>query len=126
MYGTAYAVPMPGMFCMPVLLRSIITVLVIPRPPSWSAYPSLSEGIPIKPAVKVGVYDANDNNVGVLDHGASVSLFLIAGTPGALLGGATTVTSTVGEAEFADLDVQTAGTGYRLTADVSGMSVNRG
>jgi hypothetical protein len=75
-----------------------------------------SEGFPIKPAVKVGVYDVNGNNVGVLDPGTPVSLFLIAGTPGAMLGGATTVTSTVGEAEFDDLDVQTAGTGYRLTA----------
>src|SRR5437763_12760597 len=32
--GTAVAIP--GTPCTPVLVRSIITVLVIPRPPSWS------------------------------------------------------------------------------------------
>lgn len=70
----------------------------------------------IAPAIEVDLLDANDNNVHGEDSGTPISLYLIAGTAGATLGGTTTVTSAVGEAMFTDLTVDLAGTGYRLAA----------
>ncbi len=78
-----------------------------------------SAGAILNPAVRVAVVDATGNTV-TWSH-ANISLALGAGPAGAVLGGATTMAATAGEATFANLAVALAGTGYTLVASATGL-----
>jgi hypothetical protein len=69
----------------------------------------------ITPAVTVSVLDAA-GNLADTDNDTEVELTLTGGDGGATLSGATTMTVEEGMATFADLSVDTAGTGYQLNA----------
>src|SRR2546421_385512 len=68
----------------------------------------------LAPPVQVTAFDTLDNvATGFADN---VTVALAANASGGTLGGTTTVTAASGVATFADLSVNRAGTGYRLTA----------
>lgn len=79
-------------------------------------------GATITPAVRVGVYDANGNRVPGINMGVPITVTLGGGATGATLSGTTTVTSSQGDADFTDLAVDLAATGYTLTASADGLT----
>jgi hypothetical protein len=74
----------------------------------------------LAPAVKVRAVDASGRIV--TSETRAVTLALVGGTPGATLGGTTTVPMKGGEAIFPDLAVGRAGTGYALAASSPGLA----
>jgi hypothetical protein len=68
----------------------------------------------ITPQVRVAIQDAHGNTVDTAT--SDVSLALVGGTPGANLYGTIPITAATGVAMFADLRVDSAGTGYQLQA----------
>jgi hypothetical protein len=78
-------------------------------------------GAAISPAVKVAVRDSLGNVV--TGSTASITVALSgAGTSGAHLRGTTTVSAVSGVATFSTLSVDSAGTGYTLTATATGLT----
>jgi hypothetical protein len=77
-------------------------------------------GQAIAPAVEVQVQDAFGNPV-LDDHATQVSLVLLDGTPGAVLGGGDPLAVVAGEVSFANLTVDLAGSAYRLRAEAAGL-----
>ena len=79
-------------------------------------------GQALNPAPRVAILDAAGNLV----TGATtvVALYITAGTgsPGAVLGGNTTVAASGGIATFSNVNVSAAGSGYTLTAAASGLA----
>ena len=74
-------------------------------------------GATLTPAVQVTIQDAGGNTVGSATTAVTLSLAPNASS----LGGTTTVNASAGVATFADLSVGRAGTGYKLTANGSGL-----
>jgi subtilase family serine protease len=77
-------------------------------------------GKSIAPAVQVAIQDVNGNIVG----GATTPVTIVIGTnpgPGTLTG-TTTVSPSLGVATFSNLNINTAGTGYTLTASAAGLT----
>ena len=72
-------------------------------------------GAAITPAVKVAVEDAN-GNVETSDNATTVSLAIGTNPGGGTLSGGSAVTVATGIATFSGLSINTAGTGYTLTA----------
>jgi hypothetical protein len=83
---------------------------------------STTAGAVITPAVQVAVQDSLGNLV--TSSAASVTLAISSGTgtAGARLGGTTTVSAVNGVATFPTLSVDSAGSGYSLTASAAGLS----
>lgn len=77
---------------------------------------SVSAGIPFNPAVHVSVQDAQGNVVTGSTASITVAITSGTGTAGAALGGTLTQTAVNGIGMFANLAVDTAGTGYTLSA----------
>src|SRR3989441_776263 len=75
-------------------------------------------GHQISPAVKVRAEDAHGNKVARFM--GNVTLALVNNPGGATLSGTTTVAAVDGDATFYDLSLDKTGTGYTLTASVSG------
>lgn len=75
-------------------------------------------GATITPAVTVAVEDAN-GNIETSDNAAQVSLAIGANPGGGTLSGGAAVTVASGIATFSGLSINTAGTGYTLTASSS-------
>jgi hypothetical protein len=76
----------------------------------------------ITPVVKVAGEDAGGNVVTSFTGSVTVAFTPGTGTPGAVLGGTTTITAVNGIASFSTLFSNTAGTGYTLTATSSGLT----
>ncbi len=72
-------------------------------------------GVVITPAVKVAVEDAN-GNVETFDNTTQVTLAIGTNPAGGTLSGGSSVTVSAGIATFSGLSINTAGTGYTLTA----------
>ena len=83
---------------------------------------SVVAGSSITPAVQVAVQDAQGNTV--TGSTASVTVAITSGTgkAGANLQGTSSVAATAGVATFAGLSIDSAGTGYTLTATAGGLS----
>ena len=76
-------------------------------------------GVAFAPAVQVAVRDALGNTVPTASN--AISLSLSGGPAGATLTGTKTVSPTNGVATFANLSIDKAGSGYRLTATAAGL-----
>lgn len=76
---------------------------------------STTAGMALAPVVRVALVDANGNRVMPTTE-VDVTLALTGGTPGAMLTGTATQTTSGGEATFNGLSLQTAGSGYALVA----------
>jgi hypothetical protein len=74
----------------------------------------------LAPAIQVRAVDASGRTV--TSETRVVTLALQGGTPGAALGGTTTVAMVGGVASFSDLAVSRAGSGYALVASSAGLS----
>jgi outer membrane protein assembly factor BamB len=72
-------------------------------------------GAPVTPAVKVAVEDAN-GNIETSDNATQVSVAIGTNPAGGTLSGGSAVTVASGIATFSGLSIDTAGTGYTLTA----------
>src|SRR2546429_1915404 len=75
-------------------------------------------GHQISPAVKLRAEDAHGNKVARFT--GNVTVALVNNPGGATLSGTTTVAAVDGDATFYDLSLDKTGTGYTLTASVSG------
>ena len=80
--------------------------------------PDGGAGAALTPAVEVVVLDAQGN---VADVDEDVSVELAGGPSGAVLEGNTTVQADDGVARFSSLELDKAGTGYRLRAEAAGL-----
>ena len=93
--------------------------LAVPGPPAKLAFvqgPSnAGAGAVITPAVKVAVEDAS-GNIETSDNATQVSLGIGTNPGGGTLSGGSAVTVASGIATFSGLSINTAGTGYTLTA----------
>ncbi len=79
-------------------------------------------GAAITPAVQVTAKDALGNVVAGFTGNVTVAIASGTGTAGALLGGTKTVAAVGGVATFSDLNIDLAGSGYRLTATATGFT----
>ena len=75
----------------------------------------------ITPSVQVSVEDASGNVVTTATNAVTVAIGNNAG-PGGVLGGTLTVAAVNGVATFPGLNINTAGTGYTLTAAATGLT----
>jgi len=82
---------------------------------------TVTAGGVITPAVQVRVRDASGQTVTSFTGNVTVTITAGTGTSGATLLGTTTVAAVGGVAGFADLKINLAGTGYRLTAAAGGL-----
>jgi len=71
----------------------------------------------LAPAVQVAV---RDHGGSIVDTTLSISVSVVGGTPGAVLGGTTVATAVSGIATFSGLEIDKIGVGYRLVASASG------
>jgi hypothetical protein len=78
-------------------------------------------GAAISPAVVVTARDAQ-GNVATFSGDVTLAISTGTGTAGASLGGTTTVAAAAGVATFGGLSVDSAGTGYTLTASTAGLT----
>ena len=74
----------------------------------------------LSPSVQVTARDSTGNTITSFNGGVTVAIEVGTGTPGATLLGTTTVFAVSGVANFSDLSITKAGTGYRLAATGSG------
>ena len=81
--------------------------------------PDGTAGTPLSPAVEVVILDALGN---VVDAERTISVELVGGPSGAVLGGNTSTTSEAGVARFTTLEIEKAGTGYQLRAEADGLT----
>jgi hypothetical protein len=79
-------------------------------------------GSPLSPAVQIVVQDAQGNTVATSTASITIAIAAGTGTAGAHLGGTVTRAASAGQATFADLTIDLAGTGYRLTATSAGLA----
>ena len=79
-------------------------------------------GSSITPAVQVAVQDAQGNTVTSSTASVTVAISSGTGKTGANLRGANTFAATAGIATFPGLSIDSAGTGYTLTATASGLT----
>jgi DNA-binding beta-propeller fold protein YncE len=96
------------------LLPAVIQLKFVAQPTSTPT------AVRVAPAVTVKLTDGIGNLVAA--NGTAVTLALVGGTAGAMLGGTKTAMSAAGVATFADLSVDKAGAGYTLTASASGLA----
>jgi hypothetical protein len=90
---------------------------------SYSVQPAnTTAGATLTPAPQVAVLDGSGNVVTSSTASITVALTSGTGTAGARLGGTTTVSAVNGVATFATLHVDSAGSGYTLTASAAGLS----
>jgi hypothetical protein len=75
----------------------------------------------ISPPVRVAVRDAFGNTVTSSTAPLTIEITSGTGTAGATLSGTTTVNAVAGEATFADLSIDRAGTGYTLSTSGAGV-----
>jgi hypothetical protein len=78
-------------------------------------------GAPIAPAVVVSVLDSLGNPVAAFGGSVTVAITTGTGTTGAALRGTKTVPATGGAAAFVGLSIDSAATGYTLTATSTGL-----
>ena len=109
------------------LAAATCTVFAVsPGPPArlvFSVQPSRTAvGAVIRPAVEVGVQDAEGNTPTVLALSATVAITAGSGTPGAHLGGTATITIPGGRVTFSTLSIDSAGAAYTLTASAPGLT----
>lgn len=79
-------------------------------------------GTAISPAVQVSELDSLGNTVSSFAGTVTLTITSGAGTAGASLSGTTTVTASGGVASFSTLSIDSAGTGYTLTASTTGLA----
>jgi hypothetical protein len=79
-------------------------------------------GATISPAVQVSELDSLGNVVSTFAAPVTLSITAGSGTDGASLSGTTTVTAAGGVAKFSTLSIDSAGSGYTLTASTAGLS----
>jgi hypothetical protein len=79
-------------------------------------------GAAITPAVQVTALDAGGNTATGFVGNVTVVITAGTGTAGASLGGTRTVAAVAGVATFSTLSIDSAGTGYTLTASASGLT----
>ncbi len=90
---------------------------------AFTGQPStVQAGTLLAPAVRVAVQDALGNTVTSSAASVAVAITGGTGTPGATLGGTTTVAAVGGIAVLSDLSIDKAGTGYALTAAAGGLA----
>jgi len=90
---------------------------------TFTAQPSdVVAGAVISPSIQIAVQDSFGNVVSSATTTVTVGLTTGAGSPGAILSGTHTVRTAGGVATFADLKVNKAGSGYTLTASVTGIA----
>jgi len=83
---------------------------------------SVAQGVAIVPAVQVTAKDAIGNVLSGFMGNVMVAIASGTGTAGSVLGGTKTVAAVGGVATFGDLNIDLAGTGYRLTATATGFT----
>src|SRR5438132_12379289 len=89
----------------------------------FSAQPSTEiAGAAITPAVQVTALDASNNTATGFTGNVTVAIGTNAG--GGTLSGTTTVAASAGDANFANLSTDKAGTGYTLTATGAGSATS--
>jgi hypothetical protein len=93
------------------------TLLIFSVQPS-----SATAGALIKPNVRVAAFDALGNAATGFTGNVTVAITPNTGTSGAILSGTTTLSAINGVAQFSDLKIDRAGSGYRLTATASGVT----
>jgi hypothetical protein len=79
-------------------------------------------GATITPAVQITAKDGSGNVVTTFNGDVTLSITAGTGTAGAILSGTRTVTASSGIANFTDLNIDRAGTGYTLSATAVGLS----
>ncbi|HEY6110523.1 MAG TPA: hypothetical protein VIV56_16595, partial [Gemmatimonadales bacterium] len=79
-------------------------------------------GVAMSPAVQVSELDSLGNVVSGFAGAVTLAITPGSGTGGALLSGTTTVTAAGGVASFSTLSIDSAGTGYTLTASTAGLA----
>lgn len=90
---------------------------------AFTAQPfNVTAGTAISPAVQVAVRDAYDNPVTTAGNTIAVAIAAGTGGAGAGLSGTKSKAATAGVASYADLSVDKAATGYKLTATASGLA----
>jgi hypothetical protein len=83
---------------------------------------STTAGTAISSPITVAAQDGLGNTVPSFAGDISVAIKTGTGTAGATLSGTTTITPTNGASTFSNLSVDSAGTGYQLTASSTGLS----
>jgi len=81
----------------------------------------VAAGFSIQPAVEVRALEASGSVDTAFSATISVNITSGSGTAGAALSGATTKSPTSGVAQYADLSIDSVGTGYTLTATATGL-----
>ena len=112
------------------LLLAVITCTNEPTNPAASAAKvaftvqpgAVTAGAAISPAIQVAVQDAQGRTVTTSTVSVTLALASGTGTAGAHLRGTATVRSSGGVATFSGLSVDSAGTGYTLTATATGLT----
>ena len=79
-------------------------------------------GAAITPAVQITAKDGSGNIVTTFNGDVTLSITAGSGTAGAMLSGTRTVTASSGIANFTDLHIDKAGTGYTLSATAVGLA----
>ncbi len=93
----------------------------VPTQLAFSVHPtSATAGVAIAPVVKVEVRDAKGNRISTASNAVTVAIASNAG--GGTISGTLTVSAMAGEADFSDLSINKAGTGYTLTASAPGLT----
>jgi hypothetical protein len=83
---------------------------------------AVNQGAVITPAVQVTAKDNIGNVLTAFTGNVTIAIASGTGTGGAVLGGTKTVAAVAGVATFADLTVDLAGTGYKLSVSASGLT----
>ncbi|HET7250881.1 MAG TPA: hypothetical protein VFI79_13610 [Gemmatimonadales bacterium] len=84
--------------------------------------PNAAAGATLTPAVQVTAKDGSGNVVTTFNGAVTLSITSGTGAAGAILSGTKTVTAVSGVANFGDLSVDRAGTGYTLSATAVGLA----
>jgi hypothetical protein len=101
---------------------NVTTPVGPPAKLAFSVQPtSVAVGSSITPPVQVSVDDASGNLVTTATNAITVAIGTNAG-PGGVLSGTVTANAVAGVATFSNLSINTAGTGYTLTAAAAGLT----
>ncbi|MGH7615225.1 MAG: S8 family serine peptidase, partial [Gemmatimonadales bacterium] len=96
---------------------SLVTQLVFTRQPS-----SATAGAVITPSVRVTARNSSGQTETSFTGNVTLTITAGTGTAGSTLSGATTMAAVAGVANFATLNIDNSGSGFRLSATASGLS----